>query len=367
MAGKNLWAWLLGLALIAVGIILGMNPPKKQIVDNPRFADPAATNERPIVALNRPVVTAFKGDLLDGGKTRKDKTVIPFVIGEYITLDAEAQNATEYRWTVDGNVVPDDKGREWSTKKEREFVVTREGELKFAVQVRDKDQVSQPRETSLVTAVLFVEGFEPWSAEKWEERVLTGYTYTVEVDIDEPFGCEEDDYYRFRYLINDRPVMNPEDETEDEDKDGEWCRLKQLTYLFPGPGNYSFKVEIRRHNSQKIEATAALLEPIIVADALLLEFQADPEEAAMPGTPVLFSTFPFSNAGQSQCRFGVKKLGAADFQWIEEDGLAWNSDKRVWYPTEPGIYELRAEVRELGQEHAQDFRRLQYVIRDGDF
>jgi hypothetical protein len=369
MNGNNWWAWLLGLALIAAGVVLGLTAPRQNPAENARFADPEkpSTEQKVVVALNRPVVTAFVGDLLDGGKKRRRGPLVPFVIGEQITLEAEAQNATEYRWTVDGVALPDDKGQEWSAKNKREYVIPRAGVVKFGAQVRDKEQVSQIKETSLTTAALAVEGFEPYIAETWDERVLTGYDYTVEVDIEDPQFTEVDDYYRFRYLVNDRPVMNPDDATEDEDHDGEWCREKRLTYTFPGPGHYSFKVEVRRYNSKVVEDTRELLEPIIVADALLLEFGADPENSALVGTPVTLSAWPYSNTGVSQCRFGVKKLGTAEFKWLEEDGLDWNSDKRIWLPSEPGIYELRAEVRELGKGEAQDFRQIQYVVKDDDF
>jgi hypothetical protein len=176
----------------------------------------------------------------------------------------------------------------------------------------------------------------------------------------EPIAADLD-FYKFRYSVNDVPQKHPEDEQE-------WTSETDFTYKFPTPGQYSFKVEVRRATEKAAEKVAVLAEIITVADAVLLSFDAYPEKVAALGATVNLDVFPESLFGMSECRFGVKKMGAADFEWVlEEDGASWGAAERDWLPKEPGNYIVRAEVREAGKEEADDFREMLYTVMAGEF
>jgi predicted secreted protein len=365
MSRRNSVAWCIGLLLIAGAVVMALcvKVPPKDDLGAKRFAagsDTSGAQAQDIESSNHPVVVGFVGDLAVKGTKRNDGSVIPFVIGDALTLEAEALNATEYRWTLNGEVLKE-KGQEWSVRKDREYEVVAAGELRFSVQVRGADPaaVSQPKETTLKTEPLYIESFEK-SIVHDGDRSLTGEEFTVEVQMAEPIAADLD-FYKFRYSVNDVPQKHPEDEQE-------WTSETDFTYKFPTPGQYSFKVEVRRATEKAAEKVAVLAEIITVADAVLLSFDAYPEKVAALGATVNLDVFPESLFGMSECRFGVKKMGAADFEWVlEEDGASWGAAERDWLPKEPGNYIVRAEVREAGKEEADDFREMLYTVMAGEF
>jgi hypothetical protein len=360
----NLLAWCLGVLLIAGAVVVDFTAkaPKKEALGTRNFDDGpqrAAVPSPDLVTKNYPIVIGFVGDLAERGTKRNDGSIVPFVIGEILTLDAEALNATEYRWTVNGEVLKE-KDQEWSARKDREYEVVTAGELRFSVQVRGADAsvVSQPKETTLKTEPLYIESFEK-SIVHDEDRCLTGDEFTVEVGLAMPIKADLD-FYLCRYFVNDVPQKNDEGQ--------EWTSETDFTYKFPAPGQYSFKVEVRRATEKAAEKTAVLAETITVADAVLLSFDAYPDKCAALGTTVGLDAFPQSVFGKSECRFGVKKVEAADFAWIaEQDGAIWGAADRDWLPTEPGNYILRVEIREPGKEQAEDSREILYTVTIGEF
>jgi len=365
MSKWNLFAWCLGVLLIASAVLMAFRArvPKKDDLGAKSFAAGADIPSSPvpdIVPKNNPVVIGFVGDLAVRGTKRNDGSLIPFVIGDVLILDAETLNATEYRWTVNGEVLKE-KGQEWSVRKDREYEVTAAGELRFSVEVRgaDPNAVSQPKETRLKTEPLYIESFEK-SIVHDEDRCLTGDEFTVEVRMAEPIKADLD-FYKFKYWVNDMPQKHPDDNEE-------WTSENDFTYKFPTPGQYSFKVEVRRATEKAAERVAVLAEIVTVADAVLLSFDAYPDRVAALGATVNLDVFPESLYGKSECRFGVKKVEAADFAWVAgEDGATWGAAERDWLPTEPGNYIVRAEIREPGKEVADDFREILYTITAGEF
>ena len=365
--GKSFWPWMIAVVIVGVGILLGAMKPNP--VNDPhteKFKTPideavrVKMSDRSIVPLNLPVVTKFIGDLADCGTKENDGTVIPFVIGDIITLSAEATNAVEYCWTVNGKVVKD-KDQDWSVRKDREYNITTADELKVSVQVRGADAkvVSVPKETVLKPFAVYIKKFDAFLTEN-PDRALTGDDYTVEVDVAEPITTDFD-FYKFRYFVNDTPVKHPEDGLE-------WTTERSLTYTFPAPGRYSFKVEVRRASEKEAEDSKILAETITVADSIVLSFDAAPEKIAAVGTAVDLNVFNLSLFGKSDVRFGVKKLVAAGFDWLpDQNNQIWGDSQRTWLPTEPANYLIRAEVREVGKEQADDFREIFFTVTEGEF
>lgn len=360
---KNIVAWALGLVIIGGAILFALTRelPNKGLQTHQFSDNDGSSGGGPaIVAKDTPVVVGFVGDLLRGGEKHNDGSITPYVIGEILRLDAEAVNAVEYRWMVNGQVLKE-KDQEWSRVKNREFTVEKAGEHRFSVQVRgaNPELVSAPKDITLKTAVLYIESFEASLVEE-DDRALTGDDYTVDVMLTEPVTAD-DEFYVLRYSVNDVVVKHPDD-------DKEWTTERQFTYVFPAPGQYSFKVEVRRATEREVEGSATLAETIVVADAVLLSFDASPDKYAPLGSTINMDVFNISVFGKTECRFGFKKVAAADFEWIAEDnGAVWGSDVRRWLPTEPGNYIIRAEVRDFGKQQADDYRELLYQIVDGDF
>lgn len=365
---SNIWAWLLGVALIAAAVGIALARKKgPEGLQGTQFQsgkqDGQGTGKQLKLAIeprNGPMVIGFVGDLAIGGTKMNDETIVPFVIGDRLTLQAEAVNAVEYRWAVNGTVLKD-KDDEWSRRKDREYEVADAGEMRFSVQVRGAETsvISSPKEAVLKTECVHIISFEK-SIVLEDDRSLTGEDYTVEVSLAEPIAADLD-FYELRYLVNDVPVKHPDDNKE-------WTTERDFTYTFPAPGQYSFKVEVRRAGQKQAEAHAELAETIVVADAILLTFDAYPEKYAPLGTTIALDTFPQSIFGSTECRFGVKKVVAADFEWItQEDGTLWGTSERNWLPTEPGNYIIRSEIREVGKDQAEDARELLYTVVEGNF
>ena len=361
---KNSWAYVLGIILILAGIVAGFLRPA------PRPQGPGATflsNEQshgPAVqpTNNIPVVIGFKGDLDEGGiKRNPDVPNVPFVIGEILKLECEALNAIEYRWLADGVVLKED-GQEWSTRPIREWDVKEKGEHRFAVQVRGADPkvVSQLREKTVKIEALWIDEFAPSIAEPEEDRRNSGEEYTVEVSMVDPLTADAD-FYLFRYSINDEVIKHPETGEE-------WSTETSLTYPFPAPGKYTFKVEVRRATEREAEASATLPQTITVADAVLRSFGATPEKTAALGAAVSLDCFPTSTLGKSECRWGVRRIDVVDFDWLPDaDGANWADSEREWRPTEPNTYVIRVEVREPGKPQCDDYREMTYTITEAEF
>jgi hypothetical protein len=364
MFRKQMWVWCVSGAIIAASVIMAfrIQRPKEGLgATNFEVAPKTGAQDTPIVPRNWPVVVRFLGDLAEGGTKQNDGRLIPFVIADRLSLEAEATNAVEYRWTVNGEVLKDEKGLEWSRQKDRLYDVTTAGELTFSVQVRGADPAvtSHPKEVTLKTEPLFIESFEKALTQE-DDRALTGEDYTVEVSMAEPLTADLD-FYQFRYFVNDVPQKHPDDGKL-------WTTNSEFTYTFPKPGHYTFKVEVRRATEKQKEDERALAETVVVADAVLLSFDAYPDKIATLGRTVDLDVFPESVFGKSECRFGVKKVEEADFHWLpDDDGTIWGTAERAWLPTEPGNYLVRAEVRDAGKQQADDAREILYTITIGEF
>ena len=293
---KNTWAYIIGALLILVGIAAGFlhqATPRHESAGSTMFQPATGPAIQP--TNNLPVVIGFKGDLEVGG-TGRNEDVVPFVVGDVVKLECEALNAIQYRWLADGVVVKD-QDHEWSSKPDREWDVSAGGAHRFAVQVRGADPkvVSQLHEKSIKTENLKIDEFKANITED-EDRGLTGSDYTVEVSMVEPL-TSDNDFYRYRYSINDEIIKHPEDGEE-------WTTETSLTYTFPAAGKYTFKVEVRRATQKDTEATAILPQTITVADSVLLSFDAYPEKTAPLGATITLDSFPTSKYGKSECRYG---------------------------------------------------------------
>jgi hypothetical protein len=359
---KNTWAYVLGIILILAGIVGGFLKPAPRQGAGFTALDERSAGPAVLPTNNIPVVIGFKGDLEDGGtKQNIDVPTLPFVIGDIVKLECEALNAIEYRWLADG-VVQKDKDQEWSTRPDREWEVRESGPHRFAVQVRGTDPkiVSQLREKTLTTEKLFIESFAANAVEGDDDRALTGDEYTVEVSMADPLTADPE-FYLFRYLINDEPIKHPETGEE-------WSNETSLTYAFPAPGKYTFKVEVRRATEKDTEASATMAQTMTVADAVLRSFDASPEKTAALGASIALDCFASSLIGKSECRFGVRRIDAADFEWLaQEDGALWGESEREWRPTEPNTYVIRAEIREVGKTQYDDYREMTYTITEAGF
>jgi hypothetical protein len=327
-----------------------------------RQAGGAKIKDEGLRTMNRgPSLLGFRGDLAIGGSTVIRDQITPFVVGSCLTLDVDWRNAVAFRWTCNGQVVLDKNGEEWGPRPQREYEVKDHGKLSFTVQARGDDValVSTVLQREIDVEPLYIVEFSPHITDAGDERrVLTGDDYTVQVDMFEPQGDVE---YLFRYFINNRPIKHPEDGKE-------WTPEESLTYAFPVPGTYAFRVEVRRADQEKAEASASL-PSIVVADAVLLSFDATPENTGQVGGEVYLDAFDFSLYGDTRCRFGfmLLKEGAA-FEWIPDgDGNIWGESSRSWRPTEPGNYKLRVEIRDTNGDEPDDFREISsYVVTSGD-
>lgn len=338
------------------------DPPLGDNTQNSSYSD--TNTQVAIIPNNMPVVTGFIGDLKIKGNPQNDGTLEPYVVGERLKLEIDAVNAIEYRWSLNGVVLKDDKDQEWSKHGERVFDVIKPGQHEFAVQVRGANAalISQEKKTTLNILPLKIMRLTKAIVHDDDEHYITGDVINLEVEMAQAMGTDPDSY-RFRYFVNDVPIKHPDD-------DEEWTDNDTLTYTFATPGSYAFKVEARRTAEKKPEDAVELADTVIAADAVLLSFDSSPgNEKGLPvGASVYFSAFPTSRYGKSECRIGVKPIKAADFSWLKEDtGALWGDPYRTWLPVEPGTYLVRCEIREIGKEHADDSREMVYTVVDGNF
>src|SRR5437867_2104548 len=97
------WPILIGVGLIAIGVFMALaKNPSASDVGAHRFRETDSSPTVDVVASNAPVVTGFRGHLKVGGRPMNDGTILPFVIGDILHLECDANNAVEYRWTLDG-------------------------------------------------------------------------------------------------------------------------------------------------------------------------------------------------------------------------------------------------------------------------
>ena len=190
--------------------------------------------------------------------------------GETLHLEAEAHNAVEFRWTCNGEVLKD-HGQEWTKLPGRFYDTTNPGTYLFAVKVRGADPKleSQEKSAELNLPPLKIMSFEKSIIHDDDERFVTGDEIYINV-IYMSTGVGIDlDAYQYRYFVNDSPVKHPDDDLE-------WTCEDSVHYVFPAPGNYTFKVEARRVNEKQAEGSAELPETVIAADAVLLSFDSFP-------------------------------------------------------------------------------------------
>lgn len=359
------WLWYLsqGTGDASLGASKSFNSPENPAHPVRLDQNNINNNGASIIPKNAPVVTGFIGDLLNQGNKQEDGTVEPFVVGESLRLEAEALNAVEYKWTVNGEVLKE-KGQEWSVHPERFYDVEQPGRLTFTVQVRgaDKDLLSQVKAAALTILPLKIIRLAKAIIHDDDEHFVTGETLSLEVEMAQNMKADLD-FYQFRYFVNDAPIKHPDDGEE-------WTTNDTLTYTFTSPGSYIFKVEARRADHKEAEDHVELPETVVAADAVLLSFDSNPsnEKGAPVGSQIYLSGFPTSRYGKSECRIGAKRINLADFNWLTEDnGSQWGDPYRTWVPVEPGTYVVRCEIREIGKEVADDFREMVFTVVDGNF
>lgn len=366
---------MLGVAIVIVALaaIFAMLKPAPVTQTSP-FSDPdvLASPELPVATgirpKNAPVVIDFVGDLKNKGNLENDGTIEPFVVAESLKLEAEAHNAVEYRWKVNGEVLKE-KDQEWTAQPFRYYDVTKPGKHVFSLQVRGGEKnnlVSLEKTATLDILPLKIMRVEKNIVHDDDERFVVGDDITLEVSMAQAMGADPD-FYQFRYFVNDELIKHPDDDPDTVD---EWTHSTTLVYTFPAPGSYTFRVEARRSSEKEPEGKLELPETVIAADAVLLSFDSSPdnEKGVALGAPVWLNSFPVSRYGKSECRFGFKKINVADYTWInDESGAVWGDSSRTWVPTEAGTYLVRCEVRELGKDSADDFREMYFTITDGNF
>lgn len=374
MHGKRGVWWAAAVCIVAAGIIAGLTvKPKKDGGFGTSSFRAGGTGKNKNgggdgngvglgvrSATTGPLLLGFKGDLAKGCMEESEEGVTPFVVGSILGLDVEWRNATRFRWTCNGKVVPDKDGEEWGPRAERWFEVKKPGEMTFTVQARGENprKLSGILKRTIKTESLHITSFSPSIYDEGEDRVLTGDDYTVEVETAEP---DDDVEYLYRYFINNRPIKHPEDGKE-------WTTEDSLTYAFPVPGKYTFKVEVRRKGAKVPEATATL-SPIVVADAIIENFDATPENTAPAGSEVLLDTFIMSLNGDVECRFGVMPLQeGTKYEWIlTENGNEWGGESRMWRPTVPGNYRIRVELRDNNGDGPDDVREIpSFIVTAGE-
>ncbi|HLX63574.1 MAG TPA: hypothetical protein VKX17_20055 [Planctomycetota bacterium] len=378
MRNSKWYVWAIAIAMPIAAALLALFWQKPESTNNPlgstAFSQPAndVSNERAnvtdlrqvnVVPKNMPVVTGFIGDLLTRGFRQSDGTVEPFVVGDSIKLEAEALNAVEYCWKLNGEVIKE-KGQDWSTVPDRTIDLTKPGKYDFVLQVRgaSPDQLSQPKPTGLTILPLKILKLSKWIIHDDDEHFLTGDTMYLQTDMVIPLAYDPD-FYQFRYFVNDTPIKNADDGEE-------WTSSDTLDYVFRTPGTYSFKVEARRSTEKQAEEMMELPETVVAADAVLLSFDSFPgnDKGAAVGSQVDFNSFPYSRGGKSECRFGVKKINVANYAWLADpSGAIWGEANRTWVPTEAGTYLVRCEIREVGKEAADDFREMYFTVTDDNF
>jgi hypothetical protein len=349
---------LAGALIVAAGVglaFLGETPGPSRPPADP--SPPALDTERlPSEAPGAPALLRFTGDLDLGGLPGEAGQPRPFVVGEVLTLAVDARDAPELRWTCNGKELLED-GRAWSAAREREFAVDAPGAYHFTVQGRNGEALTRKLERRVEVLGAKIESFDSdITSVATSNRYLTGETCSLLVEMVEPI---RETRYLFRYSVNGKPIPHPDDEQE-------WTEADDLVYTFEKPGEYHFKVYVRRAEVETAEDSASLSMPIRVGDAVIYDVDASPEHGVI-GQEVVLDATVWNLEGPMECRFGVldTKQPGAGIQWLKApDGREWGASQRTWLPGAAGVFRIRVEVRDGKGAEADDFWESHYTVAE---
>ncbi len=348
-----------GALIVAAGVGLALwRDSATRAVENPRPLTSKGLFPDLPNKPDKPKLLGFKGDLELGGLPGPNEELNPFVVGEILALNVESVNTTEFHWTLNDTPLPFE-GKEWSRHSTREFHVTEPGSYQFKVQGRTGEILTPPLQKTIDVVAAKIETFEPeFIPLTIQDRYLVGESISLAAEMVEPMMEVP---YLFRFFLNGKPILHPEDKKV-------WTTHNALPFRFDQPGAYQFKVEVRRATSDKVEDSLELAKVIRAGYAVIDFFDVSPESAT-PGTPVFLDAIPKCLSAVCECRFGIRDLGdsEADFQWLPtEKGAPWGGDRRIWTPEKPGVYKIRTEVRRVGQKKFDDFWEISaYTVVEG--
>lgn len=356
MSKHDLTLLLVGALIVAAGVglaFLGGGTKQKPLPDHGTPPDDLIVTEDPIDT-GEPVLLGFKGDLALGGLQGHGGDPKPFVVGEVLTLDVESKNVRELKWTCNGKELTE-KGQVWSAEQTREFPCDSAGSFLFEVRGRSGDQLTEALERRVEVKALKIESFDcDVTSVATTNRYLTGESCSLHVEMVEPM---RETPYRFRYLLNRKPVKHPDDGLE-------WTSSDHLAFKFENPGEYHFKVEVKRADSEEAEDSMSLSMPIRVGDAVIYDLDVTPEHGTV-GRQVVLDATVWNQEGPLTCRFGVLDVRQPEkgTQWIKTaEDKEWGGSQRTWIPDKAGVYRIRAEVRDQKGDDADDFWELHYTV-----
>ncbi|MCX7806498.1 MAG: hypothetical protein N3A38_15125 [Planctomycetota bacterium] len=306
-----------------------------------------------------PILKAFKGSLEEGGE-RRGKLRVPPIFGNELTFDVEAEGAIEFRWFVDGRLVPH-LGQEWSERSDRSWTAPAPGKYRVRAEARSARGGGKVAhlEKEIYVKPLHIYSFEA-DPRSEPDRCLTGELVHFEVDVEIPDMLGEVDY-EYRYSVNGAVQKHPDDGKE-------WTDSDEFPFRPDKPGDYEIKVEVRRIGQSEPEESASLT--YHVADCLALDLTIAPEDQANVGDSVTLDCFADSIQDEIEYRFTVRQAAAGSKPEVVKDskGLEWSRDySRLWVPKAPGQYQVTVEVRNAGAREAQDVRSEYYLVLDRGF